>query len=327
MREADVWYGNGLKERALRVALIPLSWLYALGWQGYLAVYRLGLKHAAEPHRPVLCVGNLVVGGSGKTPLTLHLARVLCELGHEVVIGCSAYGSPSSEAASLAPGGPLDPAKYGDEPAMYRWFLPDVPIIVGRRRALAAQICHENFPNSVLLMDDGFQHLPVKKHITIVLDDMNPANSHCLPAGPYREPQSNRRRADLVLPGKFRIGRTTMRLETTEGETANPQAFSVLCALGQPERFLAQLPEATIKEKVLMPDHDPLTGGTLLNRLPADLPVVVTAKDWVKIRERGDVGTRTWLIARQDVTVEAEGEFRAWLKARLDECSAESSNR
>ncbi|MFX8929914.1 tetraacyldisaccharide 4'-kinase, partial [Acinetobacter baumannii] len=84
----------------------------------------------------------------------------------------------------MAPDGPLDPAGWGDEPAMFRWLLPDVPLVVGRRRVLAAELVHQHFPKAVLVMDDGFQHLPVKKHIQILLDDPTPKNSRCLPAGP-----------------------------------------------------------------------------------------------------------------------------------------------
>ena len=324
MHPGEIWNGRSLGARVARGALYPGSLLYAAGWQGYLTLYRTGLKRPTEPHKPVLCIGNLVVGGGGKSPLTLHLAALIKDMGRTVVVSASGYGSPRSEAATLAPEGPLDPKAWGDEPAMMRWLQPDLPLIVGRRRVLSAQICHERYPDAVLLMDDGFQHLPLKKHLTIVLDPPNPQNPMCLPAGPYREPRSNRRRADLVLPGQFSVEQSPLRFVGPNGETADPQNPSVLCALGRPERFLEAICQSglTPDPKIVLPDHDSLTAGTLLDKIPRGRPVVVTAKDWVKLRERGDVGSRQFVIALQSVTVQPAAAFRDWIQSRLDGTSA-----
>ncbi|RYD40359.1 MAG: tetraacyldisaccharide 4'-kinase, partial [Verrucomicrobiaceae bacterium] len=172
----DLWESPALGPFFARLVLTPLSWLYAAGWQAYLATYRFGFKKAAEPHRPILCVGNLQVGGSGKSPLVRHLIDVLRGMGREVVVSCSGYGSPRAEAATLAPEGELDAAEWGDEPAMLRMQVPDLPLVVGRRRVLAAAIVHQHFPNAVMLMDDGFQHLPLRKTLSIVLDPLQPKN-------------------------------------------------------------------------------------------------------------------------------------------------------
>jgi tetraacyldisaccharide 4'-kinase len=172
-------------------------------------------------------------------------------------------------------------------------------------------------------MDDGFQHLPLKKHLNLVLDDPAPKNRLCLPAGPYREPRWNRRRADTVLPGRFRVESEPLRLTDPDGQPeSTPQEYALLCALGQPERFVAavsRLVGAGPEPALLLGDHDPLDAGTLLQRLPTDWPTIVTAKDWVKLRERPDIGTRQFLIARHSVRVEPAAEFREWLGAKLDE--------
>ncbi|MDR3688374.1 MAG: tetraacyldisaccharide 4'-kinase [Fimbriimonas sp.] len=324
MHPVDIWEGRSFKATVLRGFLTPLSWLYAAGWQGYLALYRSGIKKASEPHRPIICIGNLVVGGTGKSPLTLYFAELLAGMDKEVVVGCSGYGSPRAEAASIAPEGPLDAREWGDEPAMVRWLLPHVPLVVGRRRVLAAEAVHRAFPDAVLLMDDGFQHLPLRKQVSIVLDDARPVNARCLPAGPYREPRKNRRRADLVLPSDFACVPEPMRLIDPDGNEQTPTSYSVLCALGQPDRFLTALEAAFPNSKNggvvrLLPDHDPLTGGTLLDTFPQHLPIVVTAKDWVKLRSREDVAKPRFLIALRKVRVEPEAEFKVWLKNRLDE--------
>ena len=320
----ELWESSAFSARVARTALTPLSWLYAGGWQAYLATYRWGIKRAESPHRPIVCVGNLQVGGSGKSPLVLHLAGVLREMGREVVVSCSGYGAPRAEAASLAPSGPLDAAEWGDEPAMIRLLAPEVPLVVGRRRVLAAGIVREAHPDAVMLMDDGFQHLPLKKTLSLVLDPPDPPNRLCLPAGPYREPRGNRKRADTVLPGRFRVVeaaswlQNASRMDSVDLSPEPPPArFAVLCALGQPARFLASLPGAPATVR-LLPDHDPLTAGTLFDGMDPALPVVVTAKDWVKLRARADLAGRRILVARHSVRVEPASEFRAWLSERLD---------
>ncbi len=323
----------------LRGLLTPLSWLYRAGWQAYLAMYRLGIKKAKEGHKPVVVIGNLTTGGSGKTPVTLYVARLAREMGMLAVIGCSGYGSPKSEAASLAPEGPLDPSEWGDEPAMIRWMLPDVPLVVGRRRVLAAELVHQSYPDAVLVMDDGFQHLPLMKHLSIVLEDPSPANASCLPAGPYREPRKNLTRADAVLwrstlpspfrgrgeggegpgPQAFVVRSSALRYADPDGRPVTPVRATALCAIGQPERFLRELQESLeLVDPVVLGDHDPLTSGNLLERLPSDLPVVVTAKDWVKLRQRPDAASREFVIALQDVHIEPEAEFREWLERKLN---------
>ncbi len=326
MHPTDIWNGKGLGPTLARAALTPLSWLYAAGWQAYLGIYRLGIKQAQQPHTPVVVIGNLVVGGSGKSPTTLHLAKLLSEMGREVVIGCSGYGARRAEAASLAPAGPLDPAEWGDEPSMIRWLLPDVPLVVGRRRVLAAEIAHASNPTAVLLMDDGFQHLPLKKHVSLVIEQPAPQNENCLPAGPYREPRSNYSRADAVVWGAstaeagFTLSRGKTRLVAPDLLPIEIGKATAICALGEPERFLSELDQILeLQSPLVLPDHDDLREGTLLDRVPPGLPIVVTAKDWVKLRQRSDLEGSQFVIALQDVSVEPHDQFRAWLAAKLDE--------
>jgi tetraacyldisaccharide 4'-kinase len=325
MHAEELWTGNSLKARILRFTLTPASWLYAAGWQSYLGAYRLGIKKAKEPHVPVICVGNLLVGGTGKTPVTVHLADVLADLGHKVVISCSGYGSPASEAARVTPGGQLNAAEWGDEAAMIRTLRPEIPLIVGRRRVLAGRLCHEHFADHVLLMDDGFQHLPVKKHLSIVLDPPQ-KNRRCLPAGPYREPAGNVSRADLVLPAEFSLAARPLEFVeagdfgSLAGHKRSIDRGTVLCALGRPRSFLEALSSTgfVAEEVLLMPDHDPLTEGNLLSRLGSGVPIVVTGKDWVKLRERPDVVKYEIVIASHSVTIEPRDAFRDWLQAKLN---------
>lgn len=318
MHPSEIWNGKSLGAVATRAALLPLSVLYGLGWEVYLAVYRLGLKKPASPHDPVVCVGNLISGGGGKSPVTLHIAEVISSWGRPVVIGASGYGSPHAEAAAVAPSGALDPREWGDEPTMIRERLPDIPLIVGRRRVLAAELCQQHFPDAVLLMDDGFQHLPVKKHLTIVLDPAKPTNCLCLPAGPYREPRWNRMRADIVIPGRFHVQSSPLTFTTPNGEPVTVSKCSVLCAIARPYLFIEDLKSAGIEVGLAraLPDHDPLDGGTLLQDMPLDQPVVVTAKDWVKLKAlRQDL--YRFVIANQSIKIEPAEEFSHVLRSTL----------
>ncbi|MBI1757337.1 MAG: tetraacyldisaccharide 4'-kinase [Fimbriimonas ginsengisoli] len=308
----------------MRDLLAPASWLYALGWETYEAVYALGLKQPAEPHRPVVCVGSLRVGGSGKTPFVLFLVDLLMASGRRVAVSCSGYGSTASAGSQVAPEGGLSAKRWGDEPAMIRMLRPSIPLIVGRDRVEAARLCRERFPGSVLLLDDGFQHLPLRKHLSILLDPPRPG--FCLPAGPYREPRGGRKRADLVLPDRFRVeahltGFTTPTGESQPIEALRGSEVGVLCALGNPSGFLNAMEEACLRvvSTRLLPDHDPLDAGNLFEGWPDDRPIAVTCKDWVKLRERPDVAERSILIAYHEVWAEPREEFRKWLLGKLDD--------
>ncbi len=324
MHVTEIWESKRGIPSLIRLALFPFSVLYGIVWEVYLAMYRLGLKQPYRARVAVMCVGNLVVGGSGKSPLVQWLAAELGELGYKVVIGCSGYGSPHAEAATLAPAGPLDPAAWGDEPAMFRDQMPDVPIIVGRRRVLAAQIAEENFPDALLLMDDGFQHLPLHNDISIVLDASRPKNGLCLPAGPYRELRRSRRRATYVFPGAFHV-----EIERLQISAPVPSNAVALCAIGQPARFAADLAAAGINliDQRQRPDHDSLQAGTLFDGLPSGVPIIVTAKDWVKLRSRPDLTDRTILVARQRISVQPREAFLADLKRRIDEATNKTRRR
>lgn len=320
----EIWYGDEPAAKGLRYGLWPLSLLYAAGWTAYRSLYDFGLKKAAHPYRPVLCVGNLTVGGSGKTPTILFLVDELRALGVEVVVSCSGYGSPASEAASWAPEGVLSASDWGDEAALLREARPDLLLIVGRRRVRAAELMHEAQPTrTVMLMDDGFQHLPLAKDAAILLDPAS-SNRFCLPAGPYREPLGNLKRGDVVVGplGKFRAESRISgfrKIDGTEFRESFDEPVTAFCAIGRPQQFFEALRDhgVPVIEARTRPDHDSLSESGLFNGLPQ--PIIVTAKDAVKLRLRSDLIDLSIWVAEHRMSIEPLDEFRTWLRAKADE--------
>lgn len=305
------------------LALFPFSLLYGLGWEAYELAYRIGLKKPVEPHCPVVVVGNLQVGGTGKSPITVLVAHDLMELGEQVVISASGYGSPKSVEATVAPDGPLAAQEWGDEPAMLRDLLPDIPLIVGRNRVRAAEICHERFPNAVLLLDDGLQHKPLKKHITILLDPEQPMNRFLLPAGPYREPRWYRNRYDIVIPKDFEF-KASLSLVPLGADTealAPGSEVQLLSSIAKPYRLMGSLDLIGLKlvRGRQLPDHHPLLGPAVLKGFDPAVPLVMTRKDWVKFRDRPDAIHWNVHLLELNAHLEPRQPFRQKLRTLLDE--------
>lgn len=315
MRIEQIWYGKGLAARLGQVVLFPLHLLYLIGWKIYIFGYKVGFKKAASPHQRVICVGNFAAGGNGKTPVTIWIAEQLVARGFQVVIGCSGYGSPRAEAASLAPAGELDPGEWGDEPAEFRFALADVPLIVGRRRVLAAELCAEHFPSAVLLMDDGMQHLPLKKKVTIALDRPDASNRLCFPAGPYREPRSLSR-ADVILPNfDFEVRYSESRfVDTLTGLEVSISEGNLFTAIGRPDLLMQSLEgKVNLVQIDIRPDHDTMT------ELPVrqnELPWILTRKDWMKVRRHSRVGDLRFVVVDRRAFIEPAEEFIDWLIER-----------
>jgi tetraacyldisaccharide 4'-kinase len=318
-RIEQFWVGDDFGSKLARIALTPLSWLYSAGWAGYQLAYRLGFKKPYTSSVRVVCIGNFVAGGTGKTPVVIHIAKVLKSLGHTVVLGCSGYGSPRAEGATIAPEGELDPTEWGDEPAELRLALPGVPMVVGRRRVLAAQLVEKEFPTAVLLMDDGLQHMPLAKTVSIALDPPN-RNQRTFPAGPYREPgQSGDKRVDVVLPGSaFWVVFSGLSFVRNGETVVAPEKANVLTAIGQPEKFVDGLEAEGIQidTRKFEPDHAPLKISTL--GLDPSACYIVTQKDWVKLRPQCEVDRFDFVVATRSATVEPTEAFAIWLKMRVE---------
>lgn len=200
--------------------------------QGFSIVYGMlvHLKTAAfdrniPPHKKLPCavisIGNITVGGTGKTPMTIYLARLVTSFGYRVVILSRGYKGRSERTGGIVSNGEallMSPAQAGDEPYMMASTLKGVPVVVGRNRYEAGNRAITAFSPDVILLDDGFQHIQLARDINLVLVDHHRpfGNRHLLPRGPLREPVSAIERADIIIETRCDIPiKPGMELEKT----------------------------------------------------------------------------------------------------------------
>lgn len=283
----SAWYGNG---RAPWWAG-PLSFFYAAAMRLRSALYRSGLLRRVVLPVPVIVIGNLSVGGTGKTPLTIAVADALRRRGYRPGVVSRGYGGSQREPLLL--GDAPDPLQVGDEPCLIR--ASGVPVAVGRDRPAAARLlleagCH------VVIADDGLQHYRLARDVEICVIDgaRRFGNGRLLPAGPLREPMRRLQRVDLrVCNGGHPVdGEYPMRLvggdivPLSEGQcqslgTLAGQRVHAVAAIGNPRRFFDSLREAGIDViEHAFADHHRFVASDL--EFSDDLPVLMTDKDAVK---------------------------------------------
>jgi len=185
--------------------LSPLTWVYAAASAAHRAAYLSGCLTRERVPCPVVCIGNLVSGGAGKTPVTLLVSRRLLARGRRVGVISRGYGRRSSGCVVVSRGsGPiLDPSAGGDEAVMLAHQEPRLRIVVAERRSEAATKCLE-LGCDVLVMDDGYSHHALQRDLDILLVDaaIGFGNGRLLPTGPLREPIREAGRAGLVWLSK-----------------------------------------------------------------------------------------------------------------------------
>lgn len=199
-----IWWGPapGLAERVLLAPLSGAEGLFRLGVAVRGALYDRGLLRAVSAPVPVLSVGNLCIGGAGKTPVVLALGERLLRAGHRPAVLSRGYGALAEGPRVVSDGKSvlLEAGRGGDEPVLLARRLPDLRVVCGPDRAEVARIAVSDLGADVLLLDDGFQHRRLRRDLdVVVLDASNPfGNGHCLPRGPNREPARALSRAGLV---------------------------------------------------------------------------------------------------------------------------------
>ena len=292
-----LWY----EDRAGIPLLAPLGWLYAALSGARRGAYRLGLRRPGRLTRPVVVVGNLTVGGTGKTPLTIHLARELSAARLKVGIVSRGYGRRGGGARYVH--ADSDWRDVGDEPVIIA-RRTGCPTMVAADRVAAARTLIARGAE-VILSDDGLQHLRLPRACEIVVIDGGRGfgNGRLLPAGPLREPAAALGRADVVvvngeaahgtLAGVLPAGTLTMRLVAQpavrldgRGAPSELAAFRgrrvhAVAGIGNPQRFFAELSAAGLEVIAHpFPDHHPFTAHELA--FGDELPILMTEKDAVK---------------------------------------------
>jgi len=307
---------RSIRSSLLYWGLCPLSFLYGLVMRARKGLYRAGLKPSYRASVPVISVGNIVIGGTGKTPMVDFLIRHISGLGVRCAVVSRGYGgSYSQEVARVfdADGTTkMTAAESGDEPYLLARRNPGVPVYVARKRKLGVQAA-ERDGAQLILLDDGFQHLAVQRDVDIVLlDSKRPfGNGRMLPAGILREPLSALQRADLVVMTRSGPGvrsllhndvpvmscshRSDKTLTTLSGEfvsEADYQGKSCLAFAGiaRPEEFFLSLQTFGFRrvEGIPLTDHQEYNQDTLNHLLGLchnhDL-LITTEKDAVKLSD------------------------------------------
>ena len=190
-------YGYSLN--GVAILLWPLSLLFGLVARVRRWCYQHGLRHSTAVAAPLIVVGNITVGGTGKTPLVAHLVDLLREAGYQPGVISRGYGGQSKQ-WPLRVMADSDPRQVGDEPVLLARRC-HCPVVVGPDRVAAAQTLLETYRCNVILSDDGLQHYRLRRDLEIAVVDgfRRLGNGACLPAGPLREPPSRLREVDFVV--------------------------------------------------------------------------------------------------------------------------------
>lgn len=298
-----VWYR---RNHPLSLLLAPFGWLFTVMVWLRRCGYATGLLRATRLSCPVVVVGNLTVGGTGKTPLVAWLATLLRDRGHNPGLVCRGYGGVAKVwPQQVRPDS--DPIVVGDESVLLA-RLSGCPVAAGPDRVAAARALLEHTGCDLVISDDGLQHLRLGRDIEIAVVDgiRRHGNGRCLPAGPLREPVSRLNSVDIVVAndgakrGEFEIKLLPVCVrnlldESLEHElnTLRGGKAHVVCGIGNPARFF-RLVESFGVDVIPheFPDHFQFSPDDI--RFEDELPVLMTEKDAVKCRRFAD--PRHWYM-------------------------------
>lgn len=280
--------------------LLPLSWLFGAASALRRIAYRLNLLSASRLAVPVIVIGNISVGGTGKTPLTLWLARQLLDRGWHPGIVSRGYGGTAKSAMQVV--ADSDPETVGDEPLLLAQNLP-CPVWIGRDRPAAGRALLTAHPDTdILISDDGLQHLALYRNLEIAVIDgaRGTGNGFLLPAGPLREPISRLNSVDAVVINRsgaahsdlpagsnsynmdfIGLGFRNLKFPEKQASTADfhGKELHAIAGIGHPQRFFDQLAAMGLDCIVHpFPDHHHYLAHEL--NFPGIL--IMTEKDAVK---------------------------------------------
>lgn len=308
--------------------LLPLAWIFGLAVQLRRWFWRSGPGRPQRLPVPVIVVGNITVGGTGKTPVVDWLVRACSAAGFRPGIASRGYGGQARTAPYMVQRDD-DPAEVGDEPLLLQ-HRTGVPVCICPDRVAAGKRLLEEGVNLVIA-DDGLQHYRLARDIEIAVIDGERrfGNGWLLPAGPLREPRSRLAEVDAVLLNggeAFADGtvfqvrvKDAIALDGSECRSLGAfrgQQVRALAGVGNPQRFYAQLAAAGMEViPVPVADHQSVSLEALFQ--DANTPVFMTEKDAVKYRPLP--GCELWVVPME---IDMPDAFRVFMLARLAELSA-----
>lgn len=318
------WY----RPKSWAQLLLPLSWLFCR-----LANFRRR-RLLSQPRTPiaapVIVVGNISVGGTGKTPLLLTMIDYFLEQGYRPGVISRGYGGKSDiypcRVTALS-----SSSEVGDEPLLY---VDKCPVVVDPDRDRAARYLLENSDCNVIFSDDGLQHYSLRRDIEIAVVDGQRGfgNGYCLPAGPLRELPERLQSVDFVVvngkknpalqidnshiyemqiePQQFRS--LTFGGRVPANKWANETRVHAVAGIGNPQRFVVTLQQLGFEPELhAYSDHHQFTGDEF--NFADNRPVIITAKDAVKCK--GLVNDKVWAL---DVKATLPAEFLDQLRQKID---------
>ena len=294
----DSWY----KPIGIFWIFWPIEVIYIIFISTRRALYRFNFFPIYRAPCPVVIVGNITVGGSGKTPVVIELVKNLQRRGVKVGVISRGYGS-KRKSQPLIVNSDSEPLECGDEPLLIH-SKANCPVVVHNSRSRAAELLIDNFQPDLILSDDGLQHYALARDLEIIMidDQRDLGNGHCLPVGPLREPKGRLRDSDLILrrggdeemsvhykPGIWK------QLKATDKAKKFPSSSSIhaVAGIGQPEQFFSMLEGMGLSiTRFSYSDHHQYQQSDFDKH--AGKVVVMTEKDAVKCKNL-DV-TDAWFI-------------------------------
>ena len=325
----DLLQKSWLSRGWLACLLLPLAWVHGLAVNGRRLLYHLEVFKSERFPVAVVVVGNVVVGGAGKTPLVIALATHLQARGHHVGVVSRGYGRSVDDTLEVGTDTPVEVS--GDEPALIKRATA-APVFVASKRTDAVRALLAAYPNtSVVLCDDGLQHYALRRDIEIAaFDDRGIGNGWLLPAGPLREPWPERLRCglDFVLhtgqapafegfSSKRRLADYVIDSNGNRIALASLKESSVtaVAAIAEPEAFFRMLRQRgiTLQTSIALPDHHDFSDFNFLSF--AGQTVLCTDKDAVKLFSKPHFAETRLLAVPLEFS--PEPAFLAALDARL----------
>jgi tetraacyldisaccharide 4'-kinase len=309
-----------------------LSTIFASGVAVRNALYDHHVLTVRRLSRPVVSIGNISVGGSGKTPFVIALGELLKQRGIAFDVLSRGYGRKSAAVAVVGPEG--TPDQFGDEPLLIARKL-QVPVVVGAERYQAALLAEKQFNTRLHLLDDGFQHRRLHRDFDIVMLPASDLHDTLLPLGRLREPLSSLRRADAVVIPAAEQPESVSHLIAPENtwrarrvlELDQPASKVVaFCGIARPEQFFSQLKslQISVASTIAFRDHHRYSQRDIDRLLKAKQAAgaesfVTTEKDMINLTGLTD-RLQPLHVARLRLVLEGEASVTSLIKTLEQRC-------